>query len=293
MKHLLLLFVAVYSSVSLTRSIERQVPLADPGLELIDTIDVIISYADQPPVVICRSEGRRLTIEGAPQRLEDVIFKQSVGLDADSKGLKIDEQEIYSYIERLKRTHNLSSQQLEGIFAASGYTYEQGVEELKLQYKMEGMFQGLRSRALVSAREIDEYYAQNTPVKYRICTTFVERDMTLRRSEQERQLKNKRDKKQLDLVWGEAFVVRRSDLARDKLFLTTMNVGDISDPVFVDKNGRQGFEFYKMIEIKTKPLTQQLRAQISDKLSRPKYEKLFEEYRNNLIAHSTVVKFVY
>jgi len=262
------------------------------NLILLDQIEVVI-YGQEDVEIITKSDIDRPSLGGGFRTKDELVFEREVLLDAKKHHIPQDEEAIDAYLAQMQREHNLSEKELENIFTSSGYTIEEGRQQLQMMQTVNTMLDvKIRSNLIVPRRDVEEYYKNNPTIieaTYTLERAFVPQSKKMSADEQRNVLVKyaQNGKGVSGIVWGDAFVINHSDIAESKHFIYSMNLGQISSPQEV--NG--GFEMFRLVEKtseETKSLEESYR-EIVDILRRPKYEELMENYRNFLLKTAAVV----
>jgi hypothetical protein len=264
----------------------------DPSFVLLDQIEVII-YGQEDVEIITKSDIDRPSLSGGPHTKEDIIFEKEVFLDAKKHHLPQDDEAIDAYLAQMQREHGLSEKDLEDIFLASGYTIEEGRQQLQVLQTINTMLDvKIRSNLIVPRKDVEEYY-NNHPVMieatYTLQRAFIAQSKKVSSDVQHEILVKyaKTGKGVSGVEWGEPFTINHSDIAESKQFIYAMNKGDISSPQKISG----GFELFKLVD-KVPEHAQSLEEsyrEIVDILRRPKYEELMESYRQTLAKNAAVV----
>jgi hypothetical protein len=262
------------------------------NLILLDQIEAVVYGQDAE--IITRSDIERPALGGGFRTKEEIVFEQQVFLDAKKHHIPQDEETIDAYLAQIQREHNLSAQELEQIFTGSGYTIQEGRQQLQLMQMVNTMLDlKIRSNLVIPRKDVEEYHAAHPTIieaTYTLERAFVPQSKKISASKQyELLIKYAQTGKGIKgISWSESFTINHSDIAQSKQFIYGMKVGQISLPEPVEG----GFELFKLVE-KTpeqiKSLEESYR-EIVDILRRPKYEELMEKYREDL-ANSTWVKY--
>jgi hypothetical protein len=259
---------------------------------LLDQIEVVV-YGQEDVEIITKSDVDRPSLGGEMRTKEDIVFEREVLLDAKKHHIPQDEDAIDAYLVQIQREHNLSEKELEQIFTSSGYTIEEGRQQLQMMQTVNTMLDiKIRSNLIVPRKDVEEYYKNNPCMiegTYTLERAFVPQSKKLSADAQYNVLVKyaTTGKGVSGVVWGEAFTINHSDVAENKHFIYTMELGDISSPYNV--NG--GFELFRLVEKtaeQVKSLEESYR-EIVDILRRPKYEELMENYRQFLLNTAAVV----
>jgi hypothetical protein len=264
------------------------------NLILLDQIEVVV-YGQEDVEIITKSDVDRPSLGGGFRTKEDIVFEREVLLDAKKHHIPQDEEAIDAYLTQMQREHNLSEKELEEIFTGSGYTVQEGREQLQTMQMVNTMLDvKIRSNLIVPRRDVEEYYRNNPTIieaTYTLERAFVPQSKKMSPNAQRKVLVKyaQSGKGVAGIVWGEPFVINHSDVAESKHFIYTMEPGQISSPDSV--NG--GFELFRLVE-KTPETVKSLDdsyREIVDILRRPKYEELMEKYREALLKSASVVYF--
>ncbi len=292
MKIRALLFVLITSSVFVTQKAEDAHEDIDTSkFILIDQIEVVVYGADVE--IITKSDIDRPALGGDFRTKEDIVFEREVLLDAKKHHLPDDEEAVDAYLAQIQREHNLSPKELEEIFTASGYTIEEGRQQLQMMQTINTMLDiKIRSNLIVPRKDVEEYYKNNPEVieaTYTVQRAFVPQSAKISADKQYAVLVNyaKSGKGVAGIVWGEPMTLNHSEIAENKKFIYEMEAGDISLPRLVN----DGFELFKLVE-KTPRTVKSLEdsyRDIVDILRQPKYEELMRKYKELLSKNSSVV----
>jgi hypothetical protein len=265
----------------------------ESNLVLIDQIEVVVYGQDVE--IVTKSDLDRPALGGGFRTKEDVIFECKVLLDAKKHHLPEDEDAIDAYLAQIQREYNLSEQELEEIFTSSGYTVEEGRQQLQRMQTINTMLDiKIRSNVIVPRRDVEEYYRNNPTVieaTYTLQRAFVAQSKKISSDQQYAILLKytQTGKGVAGIVWSDPFSINGSDMAENKKFICDMEPGAMAVPQ--PTNG--GFELFKLVE-KTPETIKSLEdsyREIVDILRRPKYEELMEKYRDFLTNNSSVVYF--
>jgi len=261
---------------------------------LLDQIEVVI-YGQEDVEIITKSDIERPSLGGGFRTKDEIVFEREVLLDAKKHHLPQDDEAIDVYLVQVQREHNLSEEDLENIFTSSGYTIEEGRQQLQMLQTVNTMLDiKIRSNLIVPRRDVEEYYRNNPSLieaTYTLERAFVPQSKTMSRTALYNLLVKYTEtgKGVSGIVWGDPFTINHSDVAESKQFIYTMNPGKVSLPQEV----AGGFEIFRLVG-KTpetvKSLDESYR-EIVDILRRPKYEELMESYRQSLLNSASVVYF--
>ncbi len=263
------------------------------NLVLIDQIEVVV-YG-QGVEIITKSDLDRPALGGGFRTKEEIVFEKEVLLDAKKHHLPQDEEAIDAYLAQIQREHNLSQEQLEEIFTSSGYTIQEGREQLQMMQTVNTMLDiKIRSNLIVPRKDVEKYYKENPTIveaTYILERAFVPQSNKISSDKQYKVLVEHAQgtKRVTGITWSDQFTLNHSDIAESKNFIYTMKPGEISLPHLV--NG--GFELFRLVE-KTPEYVKSLEdcyRDIVEILRRPKYEELMEKYREHLSKSCSVIYF--
>ncbi|MGE0009249.1 MAG: hypothetical protein AB7F19_01800 [Candidatus Babeliales bacterium] len=266
----------------------------EPGQFIIDEI-MVTAYGPERTRVICRSEVERMSIDGRKRTVEDVVFEELLFQETIRYKIPMDDTVIDKYISSLRQEHNLTLDDIKGIFRSSGYSYEEGREQLKLMHAANSMLEHkVTSRLIVPRDDILKYYndhPERKDAKYQIEIAHIalNPDEPVEKQAQRVQEKiNKGQSAQLD--WRACIWLKESDIAPNIAFVKNMKPGDISAPQFVN----DGFEVYRLKEFVPERIVslEKRYKLIEDELRAPRYNQLLAEYKEQIFKDATVIEFV-
>lgn len=289
----------VYAS-ELQRELQKEV-LPDqtkkiPGLpedaHLIDEIKVVL-YNEDGNDIITKSDIDRPSLDGTFRDLEQIVVERLMYLDAKKFKMISDEGAIERHLKAVQRENNLSLDQLKEIFKAAGYTFDEGRAQFGIMTSVNNILDfKVRSRLNVPERDIIAYYDSHPimlPEEYYLARAVVPFDQ-----ENKEALRNDLSAKAQagnyrDIAWQEPVWIEKGDLAEDKAFITTMAVGEISQPM----EQAQDFELFRLVDRKPerRKSLEERRVEISNELRRPRYETLMNQYKKDLFDNASIIYF--
>lgn len=267
---------------------------SDNDLYLIDTVKAVIYGAERTDVITV-SDVTRPSIDGNKQTLDDLVLAKLVCQDAIHYKMEPDNDAVENHLKAVQRENNLSLDDLKSIFSNAGYTYEEGKEQFKAMTAIGTMIDfRVRSRLIVPEKDIQAYYQEHPQIQeasYQIARAQelppqgMDRDVFMR----ELQKLVETGTCKLEIDWSEPFWIKKSELASDKQFITTLQVGSIG----MGSESASGIELYKLLNNKEERLMslEERYNDIADILKRPKYNELFEQYKKDLFSHAAVIYF--
>ncbi len=282
------------SALSTKKEPDSLTDALEPGQFLLDEI-IVTAYGPERTRVICRSEVERLGIDGRKRSIEDLVFEELLFQETIRMKIPMDESVVDKYIMGLRKEHQLSLDDVKGIFSNSGYTYEEGREQLRLMYAANSLLEHkISSRLIVPRDDVLKYYNDHPEVKkakYQLQMSFVPFQADENAEKQIKSLTQKVKQGGADqLVWRTPFWLKEDEISDAIQFVKKMKTGDVSQPQLVDG----GFELYRVAEYKPEriiPLERRYKA-IEDELRIPRYQKLLAEYKDQVFKKATVIEYV-
>ncbi|MCL4229449.1 hypothetical protein KJZ61_02025 [Candidatus Dependentiae bacterium] len=284
--------IVVLMSLCAHISLAKNALKKEPELFLIDKIEAVI-FDNDGASVITKSDTEKLTLEGKPQTLGDIIFTKRVFADATKYRITPSEDAIDRYLDTVMHDNNMGLPDVERMFNAAGYTYEEGREQLATMFAVNSMIDfKVKSYLVVPEAQIIAYYKEH-PIEeeaaYKIQRLVVTDKKIVSTQDNKKRLKLALEagKEIPGVKVSPAFWIKHDELAADKMFITTMIAGDISDPVSIP----EGFELFRLLERRERrivPLEERYQ-EIAQELKRPLFEKRFEEYRKSLFDEASIV----
>lgn len=266
----------------------------DDGLYLIDSIKAVV-YGQERTDLITLSDVNRPSLDGNQQTIEDLVVAKLICQDAARYKMEPDNDAVDKHLKSVQRENNLSLDDLKSIFSSAGYTYEEGREQFRAMTAIGTMIDfRIRSRLIVPEKDIQAYYQEHPIVQepaYQIERAEVACPQGMDHGVFMQQLRRLIDTGQskLDIEWSDPFWINKSELAQDKQFLTTIEVGCIS----MGTESGAGIELFKLMNKKEEHVTslEERYNEIADTLKRPKYNELFEAYKKDLFSNAAVIYF--
>jgi hypothetical protein len=263
-------------------------------LFLLDQIEVVISDLDGAQI-ITKSDLDKPSLGGGDRSKDDLVFERLVLLDAKKHKIPQDEEAVDAYLNQIQREHNLTNEELESIFTSSGYTVEEGREQLQIMQTINTMLDvKIRSNLIVPRRDVEAYYNEHPEVieaTYTLERALVPFSKKMKKNEQKTALERfaRNEVEVRGVSWSEPFTVNHSEVSESKNFIYTMEIGQISLP----QELAGGFELFKLVD-KTPEFRKTLEESyrdIVDILRRPKYEELMSKYHDLLFNNASIVYF--
>lgn len=264
--------------------------------ELVNTIKAVVYGEDKEDIaLITLVEITRPGIDGAVHTLEDKIFSKLLWFEGKKYRILPSEEDIERNLKIVEKDNNISRKQLIDMFAASGYTFEEGKEQFSEMYTVNSIIDfKVRGGLFVSHKEVQAYYDENpeyVDATYTLQRGLVAYNYTQSAQEQARSITDAITRKKTvpGIVWSPSFTIKQDQLAADKAYIRTMKEGDISMPITT----AEGFELFKVVAIMPRRLKtlDERYAQIADMLRRPKYQEILSNYKKQLYDNASIIYF--
>lgn len=262
------------------------------NLELLDQIEVVI-FGKEDVEIITTSDVNRPSLGGGYRSHDDIVFERSAFLNAKEMRMPQDEEAVDAGMAQMMREYNLTSDQLEEIFLASSYTFEEGRQQLQIMQTVNTVLDvKVRSNLIVPRKDVELYYnahPETIEATYTLERLFIpfEQGIPLLRQRKKVEHFIATGKGNFAIEPGIIFTINHADVASQKQFIYTMELGQIVLSQEIDG----GFELLRLVSKtseRLKTLDESYRD-IVDILRRPKYEELMKKYRETLMRSVSVV----
>jgi hypothetical protein len=265
--------------------------VSSPRIHL-DGITTLI-HGPERSHIICKSDQKRRGIDSRPRDLAGLIGDELIYQDALKMRIPIDDAVVKDHLRRTLQMFNLKPGQEELIFAQEGYTYEEGFEQFRVMYAVNGMIEHrVKSNVLITEDDVLTYYNANPIVKepaYLVHTALlpVQKTKGIKREQLELSIDRYIQTGQgLDITWSDPYWLKESEIAQELQFITGMELGQVRKYSIAN-----GFQLYKVSTKKierTVPLNKRYKH-IVDVLRKPKYEERLAFYKKNLLDQATII----
>lgn len=250
---------------------------------------VMVVYTDDEPVIITKHDIERKTLDGRIRTQQDVLLDHLKYYEA-THYYKISgyQEDAQKHLSAIKSEHGLQDDQLAPLFKESGYTLEEGIEELQMVYAIRRLMQELiTNRIVVSEKEIRDYFNRNPlciPASYKVRKGVVSKAVL--NDEQLQDLLTSGKNKE-DVVWANSYWIAENELAEHKKFITGMNI----DQIMLSEELDNEYEVVQLLKSKpahTKTFEERYN-EILQTLRFPKYDELMKNYEQELLKKYEVV----
>lgn len=252
-------------------------------LKDVDEIAVIIHTSpEHDPILLTRKELNRLSINGTPQTEKEVIRARKIEYEGVYVfKMPIPDEAISGYMRSLKEAHGMTDDQFKQKFEDAGYSYEEGIEELRRMLIVDQLFNfKIKSRAVVPEEAVRAYYENNPQeisAAYNIRQGFLPKGILT--TDEIKELKQ--TGKHGNLVdWMSPYWLPENDVAD---FLKHMNRLSDGSIAAVTSTGN-GYEIVQLIKKrpKRKRTFEESYKDIVDILQQPLLQEMVEKYEKEL-----------
>lgn len=285
MKHgFLILLLTTFSFVSV-----QGIALINPQCKEVDAIAATV-YGQEGFYIITQSDLQRPGLGGQLRSLSELTFEGMVYLDALKHKVIIDDEAIDKYLQMIMRENKVTIGQIEQSFKDVGYTVEEGREQLRIMQTVSTMSNLRINRNLVIPRkDVEQYYytyPEYVPEEYIFQYSFIAKDNSKDQFDRINECIEHNDQGNI-LEWTKPFVIEASEIAEEKSYLRTMQIGTLSKAF----EAQDGYEVYRLVakkEMRQKTLDERYHT-IVEILRRPRMRELQDEYRATLEKVSSVM----
>ncbi len=226
--------------------------------------------------------------------LQQMIDEKLLAQEAERLEIKVSEQEIDSFIQRLKEQNHLSDEKFREFLAAQGLSYEDYRKQVAEQIKRIKLIQGhIRERIVVTPEEIKDYYRKHylkgTNTVYELAAIIItgpeaEKKAKAAYEELKKGVPFKEVAAKYSSLKGSGEGLGRfkpEELAPQvREVVAKLKPGQFSKPVKVG----QSWQIFKLITLKTEgavPLAK-VRLEIENKLRQEKIDQLLQKWLKEL-----------
>ena len=268
----------------------KKTEVVPENLKLVNYIAAKV-LTDSYPLIFTHTDLHRKSINGAEQTADEIIMFGIMYYEAlEIYKIPAQDDSITKYVADLKKQHDLTDEAIKQMFGAAGYTYTEGLEQLKMHRSVDTLLNlKITSRLVVTREEIEAYFTQNpetVQAQYRIQKGFIDKDLC---TEDEIYTKLKTHKLARHIDWSDSYWLDEDEIADNRLFIKDMAEDEIA---FVESDGDR-YVFIQML--KKSPAhertLEERYKEIADILRAPLFEKMFSEYKAELLEKYEVIKF--
>lgn len=269
----------------------KKIKDSNPNFKIVDRIEAIIYHPEGTKIIT--TSDLKPGLDGTPRTLEQVVFENLMLFDAQQMKLTVTDNEVDKYIAQLQAQNNLTSDDIKELFKQSGYTFEEGYEQLRKQFIIDRLTSyRIKDKVLIDDAQIQEYYTKNpeySQASYEISQAMVPIGSGIK-AMRKLAIQQAIDSGEIaSLVsWSDPIELKDSDIAPEKSFIKNLDQGEIV--LFGETD--EGFIIVRMLSKKPSeilPLEQE-QSNIRRKLLNMKFEEALKSYKEKLLK-STRVKY--
>jgi hypothetical protein len=248
-----------------------------------------VIYTGHEPIILTQKDFDKLSINGQEQTKDEIVKARKMEYEAiHVYNMPIPEEAINGYIKSLKEAHGMDDKDLKQKFEDAGYSYDEGLDELRRMLVMDSLFNfKIKSRLVVPEDEVRAYYKNNVqelPATYNIRKGFLSAGILT--SDEIENLK--KTGKHSDLIdWMSPYWLAESDLAQSLQHMKTLEPEAIVAAIPTG-NGHEVIQLVKKKLKRTRTFEESYKD-IADMLRKPLFEKLVKEYEQDLKEKYEVV----
>lgn len=255
-----------------------------PGDIVVNRIEVEI---DGPAgvAVVTTLDVERQQMLGAPQILDDVVFKHVKAQKAEKTGAIVTNDDILKYLRGATGDKNFSEEKMLEMGKPWSYTLDEIYNELRTMYMSNMYADPAVRKALdreVTLADIKAYCDEHPLVEK---ATVVIQLATLQFPLD--QAKKIYDANKNSFAWGEKIPLDVADIAEDKMFLLSIPV----DSVYFLQDGLQT-RVYKVVERREEqvvPVEQRV-EEVKQLLKEERFQQALRASKDSLLADAYIIK---
>lgn len=252
---------------------------------------VLMIYTDEDPIIVTQHDLNCKSLDGRVRSEEEIIFERLAYWEAlHVYKMAAPEESVDKHLASIREQHGVSDEEIKKLFKESGYTFEEGKEQLRISYTLQRLLQELiTSRIVVTESEIKEYHEKHPikePASFRVQKGFISIG---KMTKEELKVLIDDGEGQEEVEWSNPYWLNEDEIADHKKFILSMRPGEISKP----EKCEGGFEVVKLIKRRKEHslALEERYAEIANQLKLPKYEKMLADYREKLLKKYEVVHY--
>jgi hypothetical protein len=257
---------------------------------VIDKLEATVSNATRTDVIVA-SDIKRRSFDGTEHTLDDMILEAVKDQRGEDLGITIEKEDVDRYLRAMSRGEDVSPEAIVARAKTFGYANaEEFYYDLKRLYRSNSaMEMEIRSLLSVSEQEARAYYEAHPESQegtYFLQTAF----MPVQNGSSIAQLKKSLDDSAtVDAIdWSTPFGITYSELAQERDFIRTMDIGQIH-AVVTDV----GLQLYRLKNHnKPRQLSfEERRKAIINTLRDSKFKEAFDRYNRDVMQDVTVIRY--
>lgn len=254
---------------------------------LVNEVLVVIYHSEGTAAIV--ASDMRPGLDGRMLTLREVILNKLMEFDALYHKIMVTPEQAEQYIENIQKQNHLSRKAVEDLFREAGYTYLEAREYLRTRQMIEQVVEfRVKSdkRMIVSREEVEARYKENPPrfePVYTLAISFIPQEKLGKKGIDD-YIKTLDLEK--DILFDEPFELKESDIAPDRISITTKSVGYIvfTEPV------EGGFEITRLIgkkEAGTVPFDDCYNELVTT-MRKERLKAVFDSYYKLLLSQATL-----
>lgn len=261
--------------------------LVPKDAETIDCISAVI-YGPEGTDIVMHSEARRASVDGRPQTLKDIILQRLVCQDAVKYQVKASDESVDRYLANMKESHDLNDADIRDLFLSSGYTMDEGREELKRMDVVNSLLNyRVRTRVIVTENEVRafcEKHPDYIPARYKVQKAVFpfEDDRKQQKKKLEKEVSEHPDR----ITFKKAYWASDDELPENSV-IRTVRVG-VPSSLQEDDESFYVFRIQEKVPAKKRAMKERYRD-VVDELRFPKYKKLLDRYYDQLLHDASIL----
>lgn len=259
----------------------------EPEEEIVNKIAIVV-YTDEEPIMITQHTLNCKSLDGRSRDKKEVLMEHLMCYEAlNYYRMPITDDMVDNHLASLKEMHGIGDSEIRKLFRESGYTYEEGREQLRASYAIQNLMgQLVDGRVVVTEKEIQAFYKKN-PLKeqasYRIQTALIAEDELTDLQIQDLEATGRY--KSL-VTWNNPYWLDKDEIVDSKLFITSMKDGEINLEKTI--GGTQAIMLLQSKNERIRPLDE-CRREITAMIRAPRRQEVFEKYEQELLTKYDIV----
>ncbi len=254
---------------------------------LVNEVLVVVYHAEGTAAIL--ASDVRPGLDGRMPSLREVVLNKLMEFDALYHKIIVTPEQAEQYIENIQKQNHLSRTAVESLFREAGYTYLEAREYLRTRQMIEQVVEfRVKSdkRMIVAREEVEARYKENPPrfePVYTLAISFVPQEKLGKKGIDDYVKTLDLEK---DILFDEPFELKESDIAPDRISITTKSVGDIvfTEPV------EGGFEITRLISKKEAGIVpfDDCYNELITTMRKERLKAVFDSYYTLLLSQATL-----
>lgn len=253
------------------------------NLEIQDKILAII-YHTEGSYIILQSDMKP-NLDGRPRNLKDLVLERLMLLDATNLKITVTDADVDRYLAQIQKQNNLTKADLSKAFRETGFTFEQGIEQLRNSLVINSILDyRVKNKAVVDKKEIEKYYNDN-PIYQDAEYVIAQATIPFEGSPDKKKIKIDNAIKSGEIInivaWDDPIKLKDDEFAPEKAYIKDLDAGSI---VKLEET-RDSLTLLRLISKTTKVLVplEERERDITNILGKEKFDKALKEYHTSLL----------